>query len=196
MTAAGRKAPLVLPPAVLPRATAPARPRYRSWSGACARRLAVALSDADVAAVAAMGFGGAVTGICWWIVSSRVNRTIRARNLRSSVDEKLQAAQLALLQGTDDEAEAAALRRRVAALRVIAAEMEAEADEGRAIQGRARVPELTPLTYVRKSLTSALRDAGRGTPGDPASRRAQSITRGVNLTVILLLLLTAAFLPS
>jgi len=131
-----------------------------------------------------------------WIVSSRVNRTIRARNLRSSVDEKLQAAQLALLQGTDDEAEAAALRRRVAALRVIAAEMEAEADEGRAIQGRARVPELTPLTYVRKSLTSALRDAGRGTPGDPASRRAQSITRGVNLTVILLLLLTAAFLPS
>eukprot|EP00951_Prasinocladus_malaysianus_P029917 scaffold278813_cov46-Prasinocladus_malaysianus.AAC.1 len=72
---------------------------------------AMALGEAEVAAITATVFAGSALSACWWIVATRVSRTIRTRNLRSSVSKKLQEAQLELLEGKLGEAEAEALKR-------------------------------------------------------------------------------------
>jgi hypothetical protein len=154
----------------------------------------VAFGEAEVVAMGATAFAASAVATCWWVVSTRVSRTIRTRNLRSAVSEKLQAAQLRLLEGVEDEEEQEGLRREVAKLKLLQAQMEEDAKEGRAIQGRAQVPELTPLVYLQKSLTSTLRDA-KGSQGEGKVEGLGKYVSAVNLLIIFFLVLTIAFLP-
>jgi len=148
------------------------------------------LSEADNAALCVIAFVGGATSVCSWLVSTRVSRTINARNLRTAVSAQLQEAQLHLLSETITPEDAEALKLKIGKLKLLLRSMEADAEEGRAIQGRNQVPEITPLTYVRKSFTSTMKDARRRGPLQQEERADQSmqLQTAVMMTLSILLL--------
>eukprot|EP00959_Pyramimonas_sp_CCMP1952_P443062 9275387-Pyramimonas_sp.AAC.1 len=123
------------------------------------------------------------------MVSTRVSTTIDARNLRARVNDRLQEAQLKLLNAADNGEETAALREEIARMRALMKVMEANAEEGRAIGGQARQPtQLTPMRYIRKSLESIPKIAKRNAVGNDKTKSQQNIEAFVTLGVLVALL--------
>jgi len=110
-----------------------------------------------------------------------MSTTIDARNLRTRLNDRLQEAQLKLLNaGGDGEADIL-LREDIRKMKALLIVMEKDALEGRSIQGASRQPrQLTPQAYVMKSLQSipkiGRRNASENDQGDPWG---QIVTLGV-----------------
>lgn len=87
------------------------------------------LGDADLAALSAAAFTGAAAGGCCWLVASRLSSSIDKRNLRTTAAQRLQQAQLKLLDASsqDEGSDPEQLKREVAKLKALLKRVRARA---------------------------------------------------------------------